>query len=945
MHSIHLSIFVLNQKMIFMKRRIFGFLMAVLCLSVSCSEKPEAYLIGVSQCSEDLWRETVNKEIRREAALYGNLDVEIRSVRDDSRRQIEDIEYFISKNVDVLVVSPNESAELTPVITKAYQAGIPVILLDRKIDNDQYTAYVGGDNRQIGYMAAEYIVALLKGKGDVVLVRGTKGSTADTERYEGFLKALEDMNSDVRIADEFFADFLFVEAKDAMLHCLETSGFVNPADVVFAFNDQMAYGVSEAYAVLRENFSMQMNDPYIIGIDALNGAGGGVEYLSQDFIDATFLYPTGGDTVVNIARSILSGAPYRRENILTSTVVDKSNMRLYSLQVRRIDEQQKKVEELNSKIMLNMAKYNRQQQLFYLICVIVIVFMVLIGALYMAIRTKNRLNSQLREQNISIKKHVEDLQLQKNQLVDMSNRLEETTQAKLVFFTNISHEFKTPLSLISGPVEDLLERGNIGHDTRKTLEIVHRNTSKLERLITELLDFRTYENGKMVINYSMGNFRSFLENINDMFEDVIRRRNITFIFDTDDSDFNIPFDAKKMEKVYTNLMSNAFNHLDKDGTIKVSLAVTGRTEKMLRLAVFNSGSFVPESERENIFHRFYTLDARQKGTGIGLALISSIVDALGGYIQVDSEEGRGTEFIVYVPVETEIITDSSIDDTYVPDFARQKLATMVDEDMSSGIIEEMVKTDKPTVLVIEDNIDMRHYVKSVMSKDYHILLACDGEVGIKKAARFSPSLILCDIMMPGMDGFEVCRTLKQCEQTANIPIVLLTACSLEEQKVQGYEEGADAFVQKPFNVRILKTIMRNLIDKSAKVSHAVKGDWLLGKKENIDNKAQQFLDGLRVYVEEHIHEDISVDAMAAYLGLSKSKLYRELKEVTEYSPIDIVNLIKLRKAVNLMVYDGLNISEAAFQSGFSSPSYFSRIFQKYYHERPKDYLKRNSPAF
>lgn len=651
--------------------------------------------------------------------------------------------------------------------------------------------------------------------------------------------------------------------------------------------------------------------------------------------------------MVDIARSILTGTPFKRENILTSTVVDRTNLRLFNLQVQRIDEQQKKVEDLNSKVAVSIAKYTRQQQFFYFACLVVIIFMVLVGALFMANRTKNRLNSQLLQQNESVRKHVEELQIQKNQLVDLSNRLEETTQAKLVFFTNISHEFKTPLSLISGPVEDLLNRSNIGQETRKTLEIVHRNTSKLERLITELLDFRTYENGKMVVNYSMGDIKAFLENINAMFEDVIRRRHITFIFETTDSDdFNIPFDPKKMEKVYTNLMSNAFNHLDKDGTIKVTLSVHGRVENMLRLAVFNSGSYVPVSEREKIFHRFYTLDVHQKGTGIGLALISAIVDALGGNIEVESEEGVGTEFIVYLPIETDIITDSSVDDTYVPDFARQKLATMVDEDIASGIVEEMVMTDKPTVLVIEDNIDMRYYVKSVMSKDYHVLLACDGEIGIRKAAKFAPALILCDIMMPGMDGFEVCRRLKSFEQTANIPIILLTACSLEEQKAQGYEDGAEAFVQKPFNVRTLKTLMRNIIDRSSKVNEAVKGDWLIGKTNGtIDNKSQQLMDGLRRYVEEHIQEEISVDSMAAWLGLSKSKLYRELKEITDYSPIDIVNLIKLRKAVNLMIYDGFNISEAAFQSGFSSPSYFSRAFQKYYHERPKDYVKRNSANF
>ena len=942
----HFKFLHLCKISVFMIRKSVFCLLICLFASISCTVKSEPYIIGVSQCSEDLWRETVNNEMLREASLYEDVAIEIRSVRDDSQKQIEDIEYFIRKKVDVLVVSPNESSELTEVITKAYQAGIPVILLDRKIDNDQYTAYVGGDNRQIGFMAGEYINALLKGKGNVVLVRGTQGSTADTERYEGFLNALSATGSKVKIVDEFFSDFLFMTAKDDMLYCLEENEFVNPADVVFAFNDQMAYGVSEAYSILKDNFCIPISKPYILGIDALNGTGGGIEYLSQGFIDATFMYPTGGDLVVDLAMNILNGDPYKKENILMSTVVDKSNLKIFSLQVQRIHEQQKKVEELNGKITISLSKYNRQLHFFYITLVVTLLFMLLLGFLYMSNRAKNRLNNRLIEQNNSIQQHVENLQLQKNQLLELSNRLEETTQAKLMFFTNISHEFKTPLALISGPVEDLMSRSNIGIETRKTLEIVHRNTSKLERLITELLDFRTYENNKMVISYAMGDLKSFLENINGMFEDVIKRRNIKFIFDCDDSDFHLPFDAKKIEKVYTNLMSNAFNHLDKEGTIKVSLSLEGAKEKMIRLSVFNSGSYVPPSEREKIFHRFYTLDVNQKGTGIGLALITAIVDALGGIIKVESEEHTGTEFIVTIPVEADISTDATVDDSYIPDFAKQKLATMVDEDVASGIIEEMVVTDKPTVLVIEDNIDMRHYVKNVMSKDYHVILASDGEIGVKKAAKFSPSLILCDIMMPGMDGFEVCRTLKACEQTADIPIILLTACSLEEQKAQGYEEGADAFVQKPFNVRTLKTLMRTLLEKSTKVKGAVKGDWLLGKTTgNMDNATQHLLDSLRSYVEEHIQEEISVEAMASHLGFSKSKLYRELKEVTDYSPIDIVNLIKLKNAVNLMIYENFNISEAAFQSGFSSPSYFSRTFQKYYHERPKDYIKRNSASF
>ena len=915
-------------------------------LFCACQEQVKHYRIGVSQCSEDLWRETVNSEILREADLYENIDVEIRSVRDDSDAQIQDIEYFIREKVDVLIVSPNESAELTPVITKAYQSGIPVILLDRKIDNDQYPASVGADNRQIGYEAGEYINALLKGEGEVVLVRGTKGSTADSERYEGFINALYDLRSNLHIKKEFHGNFLFLDAKESFLDYIAENGYNKPADLVFAFNDQMAYGVSDAFAAVNESRTDKIQRPYIIGVDALSGSGGGIEYLSKGYIDATFIYPTGGDTVIELAQCILSGEPFEKENILKSTVVDASNLRLFDLQGKRILEQQKKVEELNSKVSMGLIRYTRQRYLLDITIFFIVVFVLLVILLYKSNSSKNKLNRKLQEQNDSIQKHVEILQLQKNQLVELSRKLEETTQAKLVFYTNISHEFKTPLSLIIGPVEDLMSRKDLDDDARKTLEIVHRSTSKLERLITELLDFRTYENGKMVINYSMGNLKQFISNINSLFEDVIRRRNIQFEFNTRGEDFYLPFDAKKMEKLYTNLMSNAFNHLDKGGggNIRVFLGITeDRHCKEIELRVFNSGSYVPVSEREKIFHRFYSMDKDQKGTGIGLSLVSSIVDAFGGEISVESEKESGTEFVVFIPVENDITTDASVDSSYVPDFAKQKLATMSSDDFYIDIVDEMCSDGKPVILVIEDNVDMLYYIKSVLSKDYHVLLADNGELGLKKAEKFSPALIISDIMMPGMDGFEVCRTLKEKQKTENIPVILLTACSLEEQKAQGYEEGADVFVQKPFNVRTLKSIMKGLLEKGSKLKAATKSDWLLGSSVKASEKSSgQLLDSIRNYVEDHIHEEISIEAMAQHLGFSKSKLYRELSEITEYSPIDIVNLIKLKKAVNLMLYDGFNISEAAFRSGFSSPSYFSRAFLKYYHERPKDYIAKHS---
>ena len=311
-----------------MRKRYYSVIIAFILLSVfsGCKEQVRHYKIGVSQCSEDLWRETVNSEIMREARLYDNIDVEIRSVRDDSEKQIKDIEYFVSKaKVDILVVSPNESAELTPVLTKVFQDGTPVILLDRKIDNDQYTASVGADNQQIGYMAGEYINAMLKGCGNVFLVRGTKGSTADTERYEGY-------------------------------------------------------------------------------------------------IDATFIYPTGGDAVIELAQKILTGAPFEKENILQSSVVDASNLRLFDLQDMRITEQQKKVEDLNSKVSIGLLKYTRAKYLLFITVFFIILFVAFVILLYKSNRNKNKLNELLVEQNSRIQKHMENLQLQKNQLMELSKK-------------------------------------------------------------------------------------------------------------------------------------------------------------------------------------------------------------------------------------------------------------------------------------------------------------------------------------------------------------------------------------------------------------------------------------------------------------------------------------------------------------------------------------------
>ena len=390
-------------------------------------------------------------------------------------------------------------------------------------------------------------------------------------------------------------------------------------------------------------------------------------------------------------------------------------------------------------------------------------------------------------------------------------------------------------------------------------------------------------------------------------------------------------------------MSNAFNHVDKEGTIKVDLSIkTNNQKREVEISVFNSGSFIPEERKKLIFQRFYTLDKDQKGTGIGLALTTALVEALDGTIKVESEQASGTTFIVTLPINDALYSDSVIDSkNYSPDFAKVKIGTIGEEEDSDSFEEDLGNPEGPLVLVIEDNYDMRMYIKSVLKSTYKVILAKDGGEGITKAVKYIPSIILCDIMMPVKDGYEVCSTLRANSVTEDIPIIILTACSMDEQISRGYECGADSYLQKPFSVTTLKVRIAKLLEKEKKVQAAIKGDWLIGRDTvQLSQDANELLGKIKAYVEEHLQDDISIDALVKYIGCSKSKFYRDIKEMTDYSTTDMINLVRLRKAVDLMVHSHMNISDAAFNSGFSSPSYFSRIFVKYYKERPKEYIKR-----
>ncbi|MDL2214920.1 substrate-binding domain-containing protein [Dysgonomonas sp. OttesenSCG-928-M03] len=895
-------------------------LILILILSLLCScnrEEKSKYIIGVSQCSDDLWRRTMNNEILLEASINQNIEVDIKTVKDDTQQQIRDIEELIKNGVDLLVVSPNESTAITSVVQKAYNMGIPVILVDRKIDTEDYTAYIGADNYQIGKEAGIYTAGILNNKGNIVEMRGWNGSTSDAERHAGFIDGIRNY-PDIKIIAECRGNFLKEDSEKEMTKILNS---FKEIDLVFAMNDPMALGVHEAVS----NYSGRF--PFIIGIDALPGEGGGMENIEKGIQNASFIYPTGGDKIIDLALKILQNKPYLKENILHTAVVDRSNVRVLQLQTEQITNHQEKVERINELLDESLKQYSNQQTLFYGTILVLLLISILLVVSALAYRNKSKSNRLLEEQ--------------KNQLVSLSKQLEEATNAKLVFFTNISHEFRTPLTLILGPIDTLLNSGNISAKQKALLEIIQRSSNSLLNLLSQIIEFRKYENGKLDIQFVKGDIKLFLEDLNIAFLDYAERKHINFTFTTDDDNYIIPFDKEKVEKIYFNLLSNAFKHTRKDGTIHINITkIQYNDADYFKLSVFNDGEAIPPDKINNIFNRFYKVNPTDSGTGIGLALTNSLVDLHKGVISVESIEGKGTVFDVLLPYEQDLTDIVVSGDTHAIRSAESLLLTDAESMQEKIFVENILSEDKKIILLIDDNVDMRNYMRLILHKDYTIIEADNGSTGIELSIKFLPDIIICDIMMPGIDGFEVCNTLKENIFTSHIPIILLTACSLDEQKAQGFKSGADAYIPKPFNAQLLKIRIDRLIENRQKIKDAFTNNLLSdSKKTTLAEIEQSFINKFQKYVEDNITDpDMNIVEVAQYMGLSRSQLYRKIKSITEYSPNEFIRILRLKYAAQ-MIISGTPISEIAYKSGFSSASYFTKCFKEFYKVSPTEFIK------
>ena len=907
---------------------------------VACHQDVPHFRIGVAQCSDDSWRHKMNDEILREAMFYDGVAVEIRSAGDDNRKQAEDVRYFMDKGVDLLIISANEAAPMTPVVEEAYRKGIPVILIDRKILSDKYTAYIGADNYEIGRAVGNYIASSLRGKGNVVELTGLGGSTPAMERHQGFMAAISNF-PDIKLIDKADAAWESGPAEvemDSML-CRHPK-----IDAVYAHNDRIAPGAYRAAKKVGREKEM-----LFVGIDALPGKGNGLELVLDSVLNATFIYPTNGDKVMQLAMNILEKKPYPRETVMNTAVVDHTNAHVMQLQTTHISELDQKIETLNGRIGGYLSRVATQQVVMYGGLVILLLVAGLLLVVYKSLRSKNRLNrelseqkKQLEEQRDKLEEQRDKLEEQRDQLIQLSHQLEEATHAKLVFFTNISHDFRTPLTLVADPVEHLLADKTLNGDQHRMLMLIQRNVNILLRLVNQILDFRKYENGMMEYTPVPVDILSSFEGWNESFLAVVRKKHIHFSFDKlADTDYHTLADVEKLERIYFNLLSNAFKFTPENGKVTVRLSpLTKEDGRWIRFTVANTGSMISVEHIRNIFDRFYRIDMHHAGSGIGLALVKAFVELHKGTISVESDEKQGTIFTVDLPMQTCEVTVS------VDSPLSSSIGASVSSALNNAQVAEEEETErdydssKPSVLIIDDNADIRSYVHSLLHADYTVIEAVDGSEGIRKAMKYVPDLIISDVMMPGIDGIECCRRLKSELQTCHIPVILLTACSLDEQRIQGYDGGADSYISKPFSSQLLLARVRNLIDSHRRLKQFF-GDGQTLAKEDVCDMDKNFVEKFKSLLDAKLGDsNLNVEDLGKDMGLSRVQLYRKIKSLTNYSPNELLRIARLKKAASLLASSDMTVAEIGYEVGFSSPSYYTKCYKEQFGESPTDFLKR-----
>lgn len=918
---------------------------AIIVLLTGCAQQPRKYVIGVSQCSEDIWRDKLNDELKMGEYLNDSLIVKLASSNDDNVLQNKQINRFVDEGVDLLIVSPNQLSAISKAVERAYDKGIPVILYDRKTNSDKYTAFIGCDNYTIGKSMGSFIAQQLQGKGRVVEISGLEGSSPALERHRGFMDAIKPYPGLQVVASEGgnWKEEGGIQAMKRILK--QTQDF----DYVFAHNDRLAWG---AYVAARQ-MRVKRNYKYT-GVDGMATEGGGLELVRDGIFEASYLYPTKGDEVIALAMKILKHQPYERDNYLSTSIITQANAALTLMEARDAERQARNLKALHKQVDQYLSDYNSQKIMLIGLCLFLFVCLAAAALIFRGYLIKVKLNETLAKTNGELKRLNVELGEKNEELKRLNEEVLELTHSRLVFFTNISHELRTPLTLIADPVEMLLEDTGIKGKSRELLKMVQRNALALQQLVSNILDFRKIQNGKMDLKlYRFDIVKTLTMWVGD-FQLTAERKQIRLHLDVDDltGSHEMIADQEKISRIVFNLLSNALKYTPAGGEIFVSLKDEGAN---LRLDVKDTGKGISQDEADKIFERFFQAKGAASGTGIGLALVKSFVELHHGEARVESEPGKGSDFIVVIPREQEGDSQVIHNDVDIVDNSANASASegknVVDEsvlqyiddgDRSRGKVQQLVSenTNRPTVLVIDDNTDIRQYERTLLQDEYIVLEAADGKEGLSVAMKEVPDLVICDVMMPVMDGLEFTEQLKTNTATSHIPVIMLTAKNLEEHRAEGYEHGADSYITKPFHSKVLLARIENLLRQRQLLKNLYQGAQEAEKEiseSHLEDRDKQFLKQLQAIIQKNLSDsEFGVEDMGQQIGLSRVQLYRKVKAMTGSSVVDLLRKARLAKARRLLETRSMSVSEVAYEVGFSAPSYFTKCFKEEYGMLPGD---------
>lgn len=898
--------------------------LSLVCLStcfLACTSGKKTYVIGVSQCSEDSWRMKLNDELRDATYLHDNVELHVVSADDNDKHQIRQINAFMKEDVDLLIVSPNQMNTVTPAIDRAYDSGIPVVLFDRKTDSGKYTAFVGADNEKIGRTIGEYIATRLGGKGTVVEIRGLEGSSPAIERHKGFVSAIRKYPGIRLLASE--SGTWLQQSGDSVAAKMFARGIV--PDYVFGQNDRMAHGAW--LAARRCGLEGRIR---FVGIDALPGEGGGIELVRDGVLDASYIYPTRGDIVMQQALSILEGRPYERDLYMKAALVTKDNAETMLMQAEEMSHISGRLEKLHRRVDFFFTQYSHQKVYFLLCAIILLLVIVAFAAFYRMVMVRRRMER-------------------------------ETAEAKMAFFTDMSHDLRTPLTLIADPVERILDDENLTGRQRHMLGIVRRNAALLLKLVGEILDLRKIQGGKMDLTVTEFNLADAVRLWVDDFKPLAASYEVTIVQKAD-GDLTVKADYYKVERICYNLISNSLKYNRKGGTVTVEAVRRGGS---VEITVADTGVGIPKDVVSRVFDKFYRVRGGGSGTGVGLAVVKAFAELHGGRVSVKSVEGEGSEFKVELPqkVENAILstpdTLSKHPEGREPDMQKQRKAWIEDVDddidgnrqgmsstLTSGGLGYVAEPDgtsasRPLALVVDDNADVREYVAHLLGGEYDVRQAADGKEGLGMALKTVLDLIVCDVKMPVMDGLEMCRRVKAETATSHVPVILLTSNAQENQRAEGYDCGADAYITKPFSSKVLLSRVRNLLENRKRLKYVYASGADDEARDEADPDSRFMADFGRVVRERMSDSSLSVETISSALGLSRVQMYRKVKQLTGQSPVEIIRVTRLKKAERLLKTTQMTVSEISYDVGFSSPSYFSKCFKDYFGVQPGEMRETN----